>query len=186
MDIPLTWNLAIMAGLVLIFGYNFILGQKDTVKLIICTYISIFASDGIASILKQYVLDPSGGVQSVVGDNEVEIFSWIRLILFLFIILLFVIKSGFHVHLGTHKHWMLRSVIHAAFSGICAILLMTTILVYLAGISVVEGLLYAQELNIYGNSSVARILIDYMSVWFTLPAVAFLVTSFVFEEGLED
>lgn len=186
MDIPLTWNLAIVAGLMLIFGYNFILGQKDTVKLIICTYISIFAADGIASILKEYVLDPSGGVQSLVGDHEVEIFSWIRLVLFLLIIVIFVIKSGFHIHLGHHKHWLLRGVIHGIFSGICAVLLMTTVLVYLAGISVVEGLLYAQELNIYSSSSVARILIDYMSIWFTLPAVAFLVTSFVFEEALED
>ena len=186
MDIPLTWNLAISGGLALIFGYNFILGQHDTVKLIICTYISIFAADGIASILKQYVLDPSGGVRSLVGSNEVEIFSWIRLVLFLLIIVLFVIKSGFHVRLEHHRHWLLRGVIHGAFSMISAILLMTTMLVYLAGISVVEGLLYAQELNIYGNSNVARILIDYMSVWFTLPAVAFLVTSFVFEKGLED
>ncbi len=182
MDIDLSWDLVILVGFAVLFGYNMMLGQRDTVKLIICTYVSIFAADGIASVLKQYVFDPSRGVQGLVGENEIEVFAWLRLGIFLLFIVLFVVKSGFHVHLGKHDHWMVRMGLHSLFSLICAFLLLTTALVYLSGISIVEGLLYARELNIYENSPVGRVLIDYMNIWFTLPAIAFLGTSFVYGE----
>ncbi|HEY5714597.1 MAG TPA: hypothetical protein VIT68_04575 [Candidatus Gracilibacteria bacterium] len=178
MDVALTWDLVIVAGFAVIFAYNLMLGQRDTVKLIICTYMSMMAADGIAGTIKTYIFDTSLGLQATFGDQEVAIFTWMRLLLFILIIILFVVKSGFHVDLDRHEKMVIRVLIHALFSGILALLLLATVVVYLGGISVTEGLLFARDLEIYESSIVARILLDHLQIWFTLPALAFLITSF--------
>ena len=59
MDVNLSWDLVIGAAFALMFAYNFMLGQRDTVKLIICNYMGMLAADGIAASLKRYIFDVS-------------------------------------------------------------------------------------------------------------------------------
>jgi len=182
MDVKLSWDLVLVCAFFLIFAYNYMLGQRGTVKLIICIYIATLAADGIAGILKEYIFDPSGGVQNIIGEKETELFSWMRMGIFLFFITMFVVKSGFHIHLGKHDHWAVRAGIHGGFSALGAILFLCVLMIYLAGLSFVEGMLYAKRFNIYESSVIARTLVDFVRVWFALPAIAFLVTSFFFDD----
>lgn len=181
MEVALTWNLVLLSTFVLLFAYNFLLGQNATIKLILSIYIAILTADGIAGILKEFVFDVSPGFQVLVAGNENTVFSWIRILLFLFAVIIFVVKSGFHVILDKHDHWAMRLGIHGMFSALSAILFLSTILIYMSGNSFVEGMILAQEVSIYKESLLAKILIDYYQFWFSLPAIAFLATSFLFE-----
>ena len=72
--------------------------------------------------------------------------------------------------------------IHAGFAALSAVLLLSTVLIYISGNSFVEGMsMTVQGLDLYDRSLLAQILIDYYQLWFSLPAIAFLVTSFFFE-----
>ena len=181
MEIALTWNLVLVSAFVMLFAYHFLLGQSATIKLMLSIYISILTADGIASIIKKFLFDLSPGFQKIFGELELEIFAALRIILLLFAIVVLVVKSGFHVSMERHEHWAVRTGIHAGFSMLSAILFLATVLIYLSGSSFVEGMLFAREIRIYEESFVAQILIDYYQFWFSLPALAFLASSFFFE-----
>ncbi len=181
MEIALTWNLVLVSAFVMLFAYNLLLGQSSTIKLIISIYISILAADGIAAFFKKVFIDLSPGVQAVMGEHETEVFSAVRIILLLVSIIILVIKSGFVISVDRHSHWGVRTGVHIGFAVLSAILFLATILIYLSGSSFSEGMLFAREIHIYEQSLVAQILIDYYQLWFTLPALAFVGSSFFFE-----
>lgn len=186
MEVALTWNLVLLSGFVLLFTYSFLLGQNSTIKLILSIYIAIMTADGLAKILKDFVIAPSPGFQEIIGPYETQVYTWIRILLFLGAVIIFVVKSGFHVTLEKHDHWAARLGIHALFSGLSAMLFLSTILIYISGNSFVEGMLYARDIQIYQQSFLAQLLIDYYQFWFSLPAMAFLATSFLFENEKKD
>jgi len=182
MEVALTWNLVILSVFVLLFAYSFMLGQDDTIKLILCIYIAILTADGVAGVLKDFVFEPSPGFRSLFADEGIQMFAWIRIVLFILAVVIFAVKSGFHVLLDKHERWAVRFLIHGLFSALSALLFLSTMLIYLSGNSFVEGMLFAQEISIYEQSLLAQMLIDYYQLWFSLPAMAFLVTSFLFEK----
>lgn len=181
MDFALSWNLVLLSSFVLAFAYNFILGQNATVKLIISTYIAILTADGVADILKIYVFDVAPGFNTLVGDHKALFFIVLRIALFLISIVVFSMKGGFVIELEKHEHWAFRGFLHAIFAVLSGALFIATVLIYLSGNSFVEGMLFASNIEIYKESFIAQILIDYYQVWFSLPAITFLVTSFLFE-----
>ncbi len=61
-----------------------------------------------------------------------------------------------------------------------ALLMLSTILIYLSGSTFVEGMHFAKDINIYDQSVMGKVLIDFYQLWFSLPAICFLVVSFVF------
>ncbi len=186
MEVALTWNLVILAVAVMLFMYSFIIGQDQTIKLILSIYIAILTSDGIASLLERFVFDPSPGWQAILYGWEDQFFMWLRITLLIIAAAVFVVKSGFHVTMGQHEKWSTRMVIHALFAALSAALFLSTILIYMSGNSFVEGMSRAVEgLVVYEQSLLAQILIDYYQIWFTLPAISFLVTSFFFEAEVD-
>jgi hypothetical protein len=182
MEFALTWNLVIFAAFIMLFAYNFLLGQNSTLKLILSIYIAILTSDGIAKILKEFIIDPSLGIQSLLGESSEHFFIGFRLIIFLTALVIFVVKGAFKISIEKHDHWALRTAIHSLFSVLSASLFLATVLIYLSGNSFVEGMLFAKEITIYQESLLARILIDYYQFWFSFPAIAFLITSFLFQD----
>jgi len=185
MDIKLSWDLVLVAAFAVLFAYHFLLGQNSTIKLILSMYIAILTADGVAKILREFVFEPSPGLQSLVGTRESEIFTILRITLFLVAVVIFSVKGGFQILLEKHPHWAVRSGIHGVFSILGAGLFLSTILIYLSGNSFVEGMIHANEISIYSESWIARALIDFYQFWFSVPAIAFLATSFFFEKSEE-
>lgn len=181
MEINLTWNLVIIAAFVLLFSYNFMLGQTATIKLILSTYIAIFTSDGLAGLIERVIFEWSPGFEYFFADQKEEIFMWTRILFFLLAIVLFSVKSGFHIVLDRHDHWLVRLVLHGIFAVFSAILFLSTVMVFLAGSTFVEGMSVATNAIMYEKSILARAMIDYYQFWFSIPALLFLITSFFLE-----
>ena len=182
MEVVLNWDLVLLGAMVVLFGYGFLLGQDSTVKLILSIYIAILTADGIAGLLKRFVLDASPGMQTLLGDNETQFFMVLRMTLFFLVVVIFVVKGGFHIRLGSHSHWAFRIGIHSVFAFLSALLFLSTFLIYLSGNSYTEGIMRASEISVYTDSAVAKLMIDGYQFWFSLPAIAFLVSSFLFEK----
>lgn len=186
MEINLTWNLVIVAAFVLLFAYNFMLGQTATIKLILSTYIAIFTSDGIAGLLERLIFNWSPGFEYFFEDQREEIFMWARILFFLLAIVLFSVKSGFHIVLDRHDHWLIRLLLHGTFSVFSGILFLSTVMVFLSGSTFIEGMSTVSNAIMYEQSILARAMIDYYQFWFSIPALLFLVTSFFFEPEEKD
>lgn len=185
MEVALSWNLVILSSFVMLFAYSFMLGQDRTIKLILSIYIAILAADGLAGALKIFIFDPSPGFQQLFGENEVLIFAWVRIILFIMATVVLAVKSGFEVLIEKHEQWSYRFLLHALFSAMSALLMLSTVLIYLSGNTFVEGMLMAKDISIYRESLLAQLLIDYYQIWFSLPAICFLVVSFIFPSKRE-
>jgi hypothetical protein len=183
MEFVLTWNLVLLGGLILLFAYNFLLGQNATIKLILSMYIAVLTADGVARLFQEAMVVLSPGLQALIGSGSVKFFIFLRIAIFLLAIIIFVIKGGFHIHLEKHNHWAARTIIHGAFAILSAILFVSTILIYLSGSSFAEGIIYASKISIYQESLIAQMLIDYYQIWFSLPAIGFLLTSFFFPKA---
>ena len=167
----------------MLFAYNFLLGQNATIKLILSMYIAVLTADGVARILQEILTVLSPALQSLIGSGSTQFFIFLRIAIFVLAIIVFVIKGGFHIHLEKHDHWAARTIIHATFSVLSAMLFVSTILIYLSGSSFAEGIILASEISIYQESLIAQILIDYYQIWFSLPAIGFLITSFFFPKA---
>ncbi|MBT3348694.1 hypothetical protein HN954_03010 [bacterium] len=181
MEIALNWDVVLIAAGILLFAYNFLLGQDSTLKLILSIYIATLTADGVARLLQEYIFEKSPAMTAWIGDSMDETFLFVRLGLFLLAIVIFVVKGGFHIGLDKHDHWAARMGIHAVFSFLSAALFLATVLIFFSGNSFVDGLQSVHEFSIYKQSVVARILLGHYQVWFSLPAIGFLVSSFFFE-----
>jgi hypothetical protein len=158
-----------------------LLGQDSTLKLILSIYIATLTADGVARLLQEFIFEKSPAMTAWVGDSMDQMFLFVRLGLFLLAIVIFVVKGGFHIGLDKHDHWAARTAIHAIFSALSAMLFLATVLIFFSGNSFVDGLQSATQFSVYEQSSVARLLLGHYQVWFSLPAIGFLVSSFFFE-----
>ncbi len=177
-----SWDLFLLALVILLSAYGFLLGQNSTIKLIICIYVSILTADGLAGILKRFVIDVFPGFHTLMGSMEDSFLSILRIVLFLFSVVIFVIKSGFHINIGHHDHWGVRFLIQFAFSFLSAVLFLATMLIYFSGLSFFQGMIDINVASLYKNSIMANLLLEYYQFWFSLPAIAFLISSFLFEK----
>ena len=179
MDFVLSWDLVLVAIFGILFAYNFLLGQNGTLKLILSTYIAILTADGLTQIIQDFIINPSPGVNALIIGHEVGFYTAIRLFLFFVAIVVFVVKGGFHIKIEKHDHWAARIIIHGLFSAMAVILFLSTILIYISGKSFITGITEATSISLYSESYITQILIDYYQIWFTTPAMAFLISSFI-------
>ncbi len=179
MDFSLSWDLVLIGVFGILFAYNFLLGQNGTLKLILSIYIAILTADGLTQILQDFVILPSPNLSALVIEHEIGFYTFLRLSLFIISIILFTARGKFHIKIEPHDHWAIRLIIHALFSVMAVILFLSTILLYLSGKSFITGITELREITMYSQSSITRLLVDYYQIWFTLPAMAFLVSSFI-------
>ncbi len=179
MDFSLSWDFVLVGIFLILFAYNFLLGQNGTLKLILSTYIAILTSGGLTQIIQDFVVLPSPGLSAIVIEHEATFYTALRLIIFIITIIVFVVRGGFHIKIDKHDHWLIRLVIHAIFSALAVILFLSTLLIYISGKSFITGIVESSQIALYDTSHITKMLVDYYQIWFTLPAMAFLVSSFI-------
>ena len=71
MTVTPTWDLFIIVFFGLVITYSFIIGKHEAVKIIISTYISILAVEGIGNVIERLTGD-SRPLLSVLGLNVID------------------------------------------------------------------------------------------------------------------
>lgn len=179
MELALSWNLFVLSIFIAVVAYSLIIGLNQTLKTLITTYLSLLAADGLGNIIQEYVLQ-SANMDKLLGifglsANDTTLLG-IKVAIFLVAIVLLTIKGSFKVNMESERFPSLNPLMTLIFGILNSALILSTLLIFSAGSSLVRANFVENNLSeIYASSSYIKILIDYHSLWFALPVLIYIV-----------
>ena len=103
-------------------------------------------------------------------------------VMFIVAIVIISVRGGFLVDIEESNSSVVNNVINFAFGFLSAGLVVCTILIFISGMSFVLGEVTVPTsesiIDLYNSSRVVRIMIDNYNLWFALPAICLVVTSY--------
>ncbi|PIZ72000.1 hypothetical protein COY07_03960 [Candidatus Peregrinibacteria bacterium CG_4_10_14_0_2_um_filter_43_11] len=186
MEINLSWDLFVIVFFAVIIAYSFIIGRSQTLKIIISSYIAILTADGIGNLIQRYLLGDTPIVHVLSASPSSLII--LKIVIFVFTIVLITTRGRFEINADRNNSTVLNLILMMTYGILSAGLITSTILIYASGASLVqEGGMVINEavLGIYRQSELVRLMINNYNVWFALPAITFVVSSFIGSEENE-
>lgn len=160
------------------------MGRNQTLKIIIGTYIATLTADGVANLVEKYLGGETPILKLLAGPNADEILISMKIILFIIVIVVIAVRGGFVVSILTEHNLMVRLFMTFLFGVLNAGLIISTLLLYVSGLSLVGAdQIVAASATLGSDSTLVQLMIDNYSLWFSLPAIALVVVSFVEGEG---
>ncbi len=183
MPYSLSWDLLIIVFFVIIMSYSYIVGQNGTIKIILSSYIGMLSANGIGNLLSKYV-QLSQPLIKLFDASKEENTVIFKILVFVAITLILVLRGSFSVDIGHHRSWFVRLGILTTFGFLSAGLIMSTILVFIASASG-QGFLgaVADPSQLPLHTVFVKSLIQYYNAWFAAPAVAFIAFSYLQDEA---
>ncbi len=187
MNLTLTWDLFIIVFFAIVTTYTFIIGKKESVKIIIASYIAIVAVAGLGNVL-QRVGGATGSALSFVGLGlggvDAQLLPWIKLGLFVAIVIFLAVRAGFDIHYAKEGNAIINTIITAVMGVATAGLLLSTVLTYVSGVPMLDPNLtaIAAKSPVIQQSQLMQLMILNQDLWFSLPALALIVAGFVHRE----
>lgn len=185
MDINLSWDLFVIVFFAVIIAYSFIIGRNQTLKIIIASYIAILAADGLGNLIQYYLIGETATVGKIQVDNTESAMVIIKIFTFVATIVLIATRGRFTINMEHPKSSITGIMLNLTYGILSAGLITSTILIYTSGASLVQEtgtLLNATVMEMYRNSIMVQTMIDNYNIWFSLPAITFVVSSFLGEE----
>ncbi len=185
MEIPLTWDLLVIIFFTVIIAYTFIIGRNHSVKIIISTYIAILAADGVSNIIERYFLGSNPAIKVFDFSTSEGSLVMLKIVIFILCIILITTRGKFNINMSHSDSVSTRIMMALSYGVLSAGLITSTMLLYASGAYLVQEssvIMNKAVLEIYQESKLIRLMIDNYSLWFSLPAVAFVITSFFGEE----
>lgn len=184
MDIKLTWDLFILVFFVVIVAYSLIIGQNNTLKVILGTYVATIAADSTGSLFAKYfagspAFDKILSFAQIGNQDEAVIF--VKVLVFVALVILFAVKGAFEVDAAEDRSAIVRMMLTGIYACMSAGLIISVILVFVSGVSFVGG--GNQETTsvalweIYNQSRFVRMIVGNAQIWFAVPALSFLIQS---------
>ena len=182
MDIQLSWDLFIIVFFVIIGAYSLIIGRDNTLKVILGTYIAALAADSIGNIFGKYFAGSEGFIkllQLLQLGNESETVVFVKILVFIIMVILFAVKGSFSVSTMKEKSGMICMFLSSMYAIMSAGLIISVILVFVSGVSFVSGAQSASVTltDIYNESVLVRSMVSNSYLWFSIPALTFLFHS---------
>ncbi len=180
MNVQLSWDLFILVFFAVVIAYSFIIGRNQTLKVILGTYVAILCADGLGNLFAKY-LAPSQAFFKImklfsIGSEDQSIIFF-KVLLFLVLIVLIAIKGMFQVESQEHGSMGIRVVILFLLGLMSAGLMMSAVLVFISGASLIGTSITGSNIlvDVYNESRLVRIMVDFANIWFFLPGIAFIV-----------
>jgi hypothetical protein len=185
MNSQLSWDLFILVFFAIVIAYSYIIGRKDTLKIIIASYIAILTSDGLGNIFDKFIghsafFTKLSGFIGLAGGAE-GFTPILKILFFISIIVLLTIFGDYDVENPKDHHPFLTIFIMTMMSVMSGGLILSTIIVFANGGSLISGTapvsIAFQE--IYLQSRFVRILLDWHDIWFAMPGALFVFVSVI-------
>ena len=178
MQILPTWDLFIVVFFAIILAYSFIVGRNSTLKIIIASYIAILTADGFGNLINQFIFSNPRMLETsaALGPESLVI---LKILAFVFVILIITVRGSFFVAMDQEKSLIVNIATTGAFGFLSAGLIISTILVYISGGVFVGETINTIGVDITANSLLAKIMTENYNIWFSLPAIAFVIMSFM-------
>lgn len=179
MQLTLTWDLFILVFFLIIVAYSVMIGKDQTIKVILSSYIAILTSDAIGGLLAKAIGNGTVGNVLVIS-SEGKAVIMMKIGIFVFLTVALTTRGAFDILVAEERSPFMRMMMTTAYGILSAGLIIATILVYVSGISLLSGgALFAQNpiQEVAQNSQLVQLMIDNYAIWFSLPAIAFVVSS---------
>ncbi len=184
MDLTLTWDLFIIVFFAIVITYTFIIGKKESVKIIISSYIGIVAVQGLGNVLLRLTGYVNPLIESFGFTLDAQVLSWVKLVMFVAVIILLAVKAGFDITYTKEMHSVINAVMTGVFGFATAGLMLSTLLVYVSGVPLLQFSLpeTASLSPVIQQSQLMQLMILHQDLWFALPAITLIVAGFVHKE----
>lgn len=180
MNLTLSWDLFIIVFFVVITTYTTIIGKKESMKVIIATYVAIVAAQGIGNVLQRIMSTAPQSALNMLGlTGNLPFLSIMKLVLFIVIIVLLTIRGG--VQLQYEKETMLVNFFITVLCGLAtAGLLLCALLTYVSNIPLLDmGMPKLASLSpIIQQSHLMQIMVLNQDLWFSFPAIVLIGAGF--------
>lgn len=188
MNLHLSWDLFILVFFAVVIAYSFIIGRNQTLKVILGTYVAILCADGLGNLFAKYLAPSQAFLRfmklfAVGSEDQAVIFF--KVLIFLVLIVLISIRGMFQVESEEHGAVSVRVVILFLLGLMSAGLMMSTVLVFISGASLIGTDVTGGNilLEVYNDSRLVRIMVEFANVWFFLPGIAFIVLGFLHKKS---
>jgi len=178
MNFAPTWDLFILVFFAIIVAYSFIIGRNATLKIIIGTYIAVLAADGVGNLIDKLLLS-EGSLINIFTVTDSSSLVVLKILIFVFSIVVLTTQGRFFVEIPREQSLLVGLAITGAFGFLSAGLIISTILVYISGGSFVADTLATSGMDITQDSYLALTMTENYNFWFSMPAIAFVIASFV-------
>jgi len=185
MDITLSWDLFVIVFFIVILAYSLIIGRYNTLKVILGTYVSMIAADAGGALFAKYL---SGSelfmkiLKLAAVGTEQEAMVFIKVVIFVVLVILFAVRGAFEVDTSDDRSVIVRTILSVVYAVLSAGLVISAVLVFVSGVSLIGGggdeTTVTALWDVYNQSQMIRTIVDHSSLWFSLPALAFLIHSF--------
>ncbi|MDD4318890.1 MAG: hypothetical protein PHW10_01015 [Candidatus Peribacteraceae bacterium] len=179
-NLTLSWDLFIIVFFAIVITYTFIIGKKESVKVIIATYIAIVAVQGIGNVLLRVGKEAGLTSQSLLGlSPDLPVFSVFKLLLFIVLMILLTVKAGIGVHYA-RETTLVNIIVTVLCGAATAGLLLSTLLTYVSNLPILDLTMpqLAQLSPIIQQSPLMQLMIYNQDLWFAGPAVVLIGAGF--------
>lgn len=178
MNITLSWDLFIVVFMALVLAYSFIVGRRQTVKIIAATYVAFLAADGLGYFVRETI---GFKIPSMLfGFNAESAAILTTILLFILFIVLLARHETFDVAMEDNPGTIVYALSTLFVGALSALLMVAGILFFLSGNHFsVFGTNFRADLiaQIVSQSNIAQRMVDYFHVWFFLPALSLVLYS---------
>ncbi|HRH94166.1 MAG TPA: hypothetical protein PKV72_06590 [Candidatus Peribacteria bacterium] len=180
MSLTLSWDLFVVVFFAIITCYSFIIGKNQAMKVILATYISIIATQGIGNVIVRLTGESTALMQVMGVAFNFTVLSVVKIFLFALFIILFAIRSGIDLTYSRESGTTMNVVFTALFGFATAGLIVSTILTY----ATTNGIISASSLSdvavqpVLQGSALMQLMILNQDIWFTLPAFLIIAAGF--------
>lgn len=186
MTLNLSWDLFIIVFFIVIVAYSFIIGKNQTVKVILSSYMGILTADGIVNVIQKYFLGPSPMLSIFSEGGNDQGLILLKIFIFVSMVVLLSVRGGFDISLPIDPSQSVAFLMTMTFGILSAGLIISTVLMYSSGIVFAGNAVVLP--TAYQGSKLIELMITNYSIWFSLPAIVFVLSSLVTvdEEGMMD
>ena len=178
MNLTLSWDLFIVIFFALVISYSFIIGKKESVKIIVSSYIAIVAVQGIGNFGQRMLgfTETQSMLSSVGIPLDLSIISIVKLTLFITIVVFLTIRAGLHVQYAKDGSIAMSIGMTVLCGFATAGLLLATLLTFIAGAPLLDMHITATPglEAILKQSELMSLMIQNLDLWFTLPAAVLI------------
>jgi len=179
------WDRFVIVFFVIILSYSLIIGKNQTLKIILSSYISILTADGIGNLIEKYLIGNDPIIKIFVANADNKSLIVLKIAIFVILTILLATRGGFGIAISKEKSKLFSFISTISFGVLSAGLIISTLLVYASGISILDSskvIIESPLQQVSQKSLLVSLMIKNYSIWFSLPAIAFIVSSFVSED----
>lgn len=181
MRLTLSWDLFIIVFFAIVIIYTFIIGKRESVKIMVSTYIAIVAVQGVGSILEQAIGDPAPYARMLGIPPSFDALSLLKLGVFVAVMVFLSVRAGFEVNYVKNMNPILAGLVTGLFGFATAGLLLSTLLAFIAGIPLLEvGLSESSAFSsIINQSRLLQFMVVNQGLCFSFPALLLIAVGFL-------